>query len=65
MQDTDELKQLQANIEGETQRMVTVRDSAKEENRPVLKKNAESAMLKLGRINDWISQIFKDARRTW
>tara|TARA_B110001452_G_scaffold192590_1_gene162606 strand:+ start:501 stop:698 length:198 start_codon:yes stop_codon:yes gene_type:complete len=65
VQDTDELKQLQASIEAETQRMVAVMDTAKEENRPVLRKNAEFDMKKLDAISHWINQIYKDGRRTW
>ena len=36
-----------------------------EENRPVLRKNAEFDMQKLDKINHWINQIYKDGRRTW
>ena len=63
--DTEELRQLQTSLEAESARLVTVRDTAKQESRPVLRKNAEFDMKKLVAINEWINTIYKDERRTW
>ena len=63
--DTEELKVLQTKIGSECERLVVVRDTAKQENRPVLRKNAEFDMKKLVTINHWIHTIYKDGRRTW
>ena len=65
VQDTEELKGLQTQIQAECERLVGVRDTAKAENRPVLRKNAEFDMKKLVKISHWINTIYKDDRRTW
>ena len=63
--DSAEREALAGQLESERVRLTRVFHVAKEEQRPVIWKNARFDMQKIDKISTWLHNIGKDPRVTW
>jgi len=63
--DTSELKDFQAELAKERERVIRKRDIAIAEQRKVMRKNALFELEQIDRIETWIERIYVDKRRKW
>ena len=63
--DSSELRSLQELLTAERERVVEQRGVAKEQQRKVLRVDCDLDLKRIDKIDRWLENIYKDARRTW